>query len=41
MNNPKLEYIYNIILSVFLGFLFVMILNQLKTRPRIINIIND
>uniref|UniRef100_A0A6C0EF42 Uncharacterized protein n=1 Tax=viral metagenome TaxID=1070528 RepID=A0A6C0EF42_9ZZZZ len=38
MISPENEYIYNIILSIFLGFILVYIINMLYTSPRIIPI---
>lgn len=38
MIDPNIEYIYNIVLSLFAGTLLVVLLDQLFDKPRVINI---
>lgn len=35
------EYVYNVLLSIFLGILIVLIFDQLFERPRVIYIYKD
>lgn len=38
MIDKKTEYIYNIVLSIFLGIVFAITVNSLFDKPRIIDV---
>jgi len=41
MIDPKFEHIYNIILSIFLACLLVYMLNQIRSKPKMLNYEQD